>query len=181
MKMIWFTSDTHFFHKNIISYCNRPFASLNEMHAVLIRNWNDTVGSNDEVYILGDFVFGGVGRIREITAQLNGVKTLIRGNHDDRKVLTRGVELGFNSVAEPSEGSISSVDEFLLSHYPYLGKGDSTDVERFTDKRYNDTGKWLLHGHVHCHWRVKEKMINVGVDVWDYRPVSLETLKGLAQ
>lgn len=53
--MDYFTADTHFFHKNIIRYCDRPFESITKMNNVMINNWNNTVGKNDTVYALGDF------------------------------------------------------------------------------------------------------------------------------
>lgn len=71
-SMIWFTSDQHFYHKNVIRYCNRPFKSLEEMHETLIQNWNKVVGPTDIVYILGDFAFCGVARMKEIVSRLNG-------------------------------------------------------------------------------------------------------------
>lgn len=82
MSEIWFTSDTHFGHKNILEYEKeaRPFKTLEEMHETLINNWNNTVGKKDTVYHLGDFAFGrdNIG----IAAELNGRKKLVMGNHD---------------------------------------------------------------------------------------------------
>lgn len=81
--MQYFTSDTHFCHRNIIRLCNRPFESLEEMHQVLITQWNSKVRPRDEVYILGDFGFRGSGEeMNAVTRELNGRKYLIRGNHD---------------------------------------------------------------------------------------------------
>ncbi len=84
--MIYFVSDTHFNHKNIIDYCNRPFNSVDEMNNVLIQNWNATVSNNDIIYHLGDFALGRKDTIMEITSNLNGKKYLIRGNHDNWSV-----------------------------------------------------------------------------------------------
>ena len=56
---LFFTSDTHFDHKNIIRYCNRPFSSIEEMNNFLIKRWNATVGPDDTVFHLGDVTFGG--------------------------------------------------------------------------------------------------------------------------
>ena len=76
----FFIADTHFGEAAILRYENRPFASVQEMDAEMIARWNDVVGSGDAVYHLGDF--GADGREAETLAQLNGVKYLVKGNHD---------------------------------------------------------------------------------------------------
>lgn len=78
----FFTSDLHFFHNNIIQFCNRPFDSVEDMNWKLIKNWNDVVQWNDHVWVLGDFSFGTVAETENILIQLNGIKHLIIGNHD---------------------------------------------------------------------------------------------------
>lgn len=81
--MIYFISDTHFFHQNIIKYCDRPFPSVEEMNEQLIKNWNQVVTEEDEVYFLGDFAMrGSTIEVKKILQQLKGRKYLIRGNHD---------------------------------------------------------------------------------------------------
>lgn len=55
---VFFTSDTHFGHKAIIGFCDRPFSSVEEMTEVLVENWNSVVGPTDTIYHLGDFAFG---------------------------------------------------------------------------------------------------------------------------
>ena len=80
--MIWFTSDTHFGHKNIIKHCKRPFADIDEMDAVMIQRWNEKVAITDEVYHLGDFAMCSVSRLRNVLSQLNGKIYLIVGNHE---------------------------------------------------------------------------------------------------
>jgi calcineurin-like phosphoesterase family protein len=80
--MIFFTADLHFGHANIIKHCNRPFATAEEMDAVLTQKWNATVGQKDEVYILGDFTMRPAMESHRYLAPLNGRKYLIRGNHD---------------------------------------------------------------------------------------------------
>ena len=77
--MIYFTSDTHFCHSNIITLCKRPFQDLNHMHKLLIKNWNSCVTDKDEIYILGDFVAHGTGKAaNEILGKLKGKKFLIK-------------------------------------------------------------------------------------------------------
>ena len=78
--MIYFTADTHFDHANIIHFCNRPFATVEEMNETLIANWNRKVHGNDTVYILGDMFFR-TSDPESILRQLKGQKHLITGNH----------------------------------------------------------------------------------------------------
>ena len=80
--MIYFISDLHFGHGNIISMDNRPFKNAEEMDTELIKRWNNKVLSNDVVYILGDFSWHNSGRTVEILNELKGVKILVKGNHD---------------------------------------------------------------------------------------------------
>ena len=85
---IFLIGDCHFGHRNIIKYCNRPFASVEEMTDTLIKNWNGVVGKNDIVYVVGDFALCGKQKIIEIGQQLNGRKRLILGNHDQASLDT---------------------------------------------------------------------------------------------
>ena len=85
---LFFTSDTHFGHENIITFCNRPFESIEEHDRVLIQNWNSVVTPDDTVFHLGDFCFGNGYKWYEILGQLNGHIYLIRGNHDDKNLNT---------------------------------------------------------------------------------------------
>lgn len=78
---IFFTSDLHFGHKNIIKFCNRPWETTEEMDEALIANWNSVVGEKDIVFDLGDFAFATNGRWKELIQRLNGKHYLILGNH----------------------------------------------------------------------------------------------------
>ena len=80
---VYFTADTHFFHHNIIKYCNRPFRNVAEMNAAMIARWNAQVGKGDRVYHLGDVSFGGLAETFRLLAELNGEICLVSGNHDD--------------------------------------------------------------------------------------------------
>src|SRR5581483_5246031 len=91
-----FTSDTHFGHKNVIRYDERPFRDMDHMREMLIKNWNDTVTPSDTVYHLGDVAFLGTTATREIVNRLNGRKILIRGNHDGSWEHSRN--MGFDEV-----------------------------------------------------------------------------------
>lgn len=82
MQNIWFTSDQHYHHKNIIKYSNRPFASVAEMNEAMIRNYNSVVMPHDNVYHMGDFGFCTIEQADQILTRLNGRKFFIWGNHD---------------------------------------------------------------------------------------------------
>lgn len=82
----WVIADLHFGHTNIIDYCNRPFADLEQMETELIKNWNNIVAKNDLVYVLGDFTLSRkLDYIASLCARLHGQKILVMGNHDTRK------------------------------------------------------------------------------------------------
>lgn len=107
-------SDTHFGHKNIIKYCNRPFETVEEMDKTMIKNWNSVVTNKDTVIHLGDVALCGKERFKQIISQLNGNKILIKGNHDQwTDEFYR--ESGFQYV---SRFPIVWNDFFLLSHAP---------------------------------------------------------------
>ena len=111
---IFIIGDPHFWHKNIIGYCNRPFATVEEMNETLIKNWNKVVGKQDIVYVLGDFALCGKDRIIEVGRVLNGRKRLILGNHDSASLETYR-EAGFEYIYNHS----IILDEFyILSHCP---------------------------------------------------------------
>lgn len=183
--MRWFTSDPHFWHKNVIDFCERPWDSVEEMNEGLIENWNRVVRSYDIVYITGDVFFCGVSKAQSIMSRLNGRKRLIRGNHDwkDIKLHAAGLhpeghpkldKFGFESVTDSEILDIGG-ESVMLNHFPY--SGDHTALVRYPHLRPHDTGGWLLHGHVHTHWRVRQKQINVGTDVWHYTPVSEDEIR----
>lgn len=162
---IWFTSDTHFGHKNIIKYCNRPFKDTNEMDSALINNWNSVIMPSDTVYHLGDFCFG---RLEEQVRKLNGKKYLIRGNHDHNYKDKRFLEAGFEWVKDIYE--LKSVDPpIVLCHY----------AMRVWPRSFH--GSWQLYGH--SHGTLKDDpnalAIDVGVDCHGYTPISYEKVREL--
>lgn len=83
---VWFTSDTHFCHENIVKFSGRPFADAAEMNGELIRRWNETVPEDGIVFHLGDFCQGGSRQWNEILYRLHGKIYLILGNHDLRNI-----------------------------------------------------------------------------------------------
>lgn len=173
--MIFFISDTHFGHANIIKHCNRPFASVDEMDEVLINNWTDTVKSKDEIYILGDFTLRSANDAHKYLTRLNGRKYFIMGNHD-RFLRKKGFDSYINDFEWIKDYEMLYIDGkcFVLFHYPIL---EWANYHR---------GSLHLHGHVHNRPvpfelpnNIKRLAYNVGVDVNNFRPVSItEILKG---
>lgn len=181
---IWFTSDQHYYHENVIRYCNRPYKTVEEMNEDLVRRHNEVVKPGDTVYHLGDFSLSH----RAVTVflhRLNGEHHLIAGNHDHCHPLhykkdTKGEQMrklyheaGFKSIKLTHSMEIAG-QSVTMCHLPL--SVDQYDRPRFKNYR-PDTEGWLLCGHVHQHWKVRGKQINVGVDVWDYRPVHLKEIE----
>jgi calcineurin-like phosphoesterase family protein len=181
---IFFWSDPHFGHENVIRYCKRPYKDAPEMNESLIRNYNSVVGPNDTVICLGDFALG-LWPVEKISERLNGHKELVPGNHDwchpanrktkKGKLLDKWIKYyeSFGWKVRPifDKLDVPGVATFNMCHMPY--KGDSTD-ERYQDYRIVDDGRWLICGHVHEKWLRKGRMINVGVDVNNYKPIPLD-------
>ena len=177
-RRFW-TSDQHFGHANIIRYCHRPFRDVPAMNEGLIERWNATVGPDDEVWVLGDVAMGEIERSLACVRRLNGRKVLVTGNHDRcwsgyGPKAERWVDVyrnaGFDEILQGWVPVEIGGHEALACHFPY--EGDSHDEDRFVPSRPPDEGKVLLHGHVHDQWRSHGRQVNVGVDVWDYRPVT---------
>lgn len=151
----------------------------------LVERWNATVQPSDTVWVLGDVALSpkAVGPV----SRLNGYKILVAGNHDACWDRHRGYQnkidvyrqAGFDEIH--SSGIVDShrIDghDVRLAHLPYAG--DHTEYDRYADRRPLDDGRPLICGHVHTSWRTNGRQINVGVDVWDYAPVSAETLTEL--
>jgi len=181
----WFTSDQHFGHKNIITYSNRPFASVEEMTEELIRRHNERVAPGDTVYHVGDFSLSEK-LVQPTLARLHGQHILIAGNHDRChrthrgwiKWLDRYRKFGFTRVSHEERLELDSGLRLLLAHIPY--EIDERHGERYAEHRPKDDGLILLHGHVHEAWAVKRRMINVGVDVRNYAPISVEEIESIA-
>ena len=174
MSKIFFTSDNHYSHKNIIDYCSRPFLDNNKqpdvykMNKVLTDNWNARVKPDDTVFVIGDFCFkntpakaengeGLIIRARDYEKQLNGKIIHLMGNHDPHngvKAIISGAEIRFGGMP------------IWMTHNP---------------QHVNQKYPLNLTGHVHQHWQCKWAgydccMVNVGVDVWKFYPVTFEEI-----
>lgn len=162
--MIYFISDTHFYHEKIIEYVKRPFKDIEEMNEVLINNWNKKVKPKDEVYILGDFSFGNKEQTLDLLDKLNGRKYLIKGNHDriikDEEVASRFEWIKDYYILKYKK------HKFILFHYPLM----VWDCQQY--------GAIHLYGHIHFSVvpLSKAKMFNMCVERNNYEPVSIEEI-----
>lgn len=156
---LFFTSDTHFGHAGALGFFRRPFGSVAAMDAALVRAWNETVGPEDDVWHLGDFAIKqSAARMAEILGALQGRKRLVRGNNDTDETAALP---GWLEVAAEKELVLEGVG-LVLTHVP---------LERLRRGALN------LHGHSHGRRKPRPGWIDVGVDVWKYRPVPWETLR----
>ena len=189
-QKVWFTSDLHLGHRNVIRFCNRPFADEKEMGKSLIENWNNTVGDNDIVFVLGDtFWFNDSRNIKKVLASLKG-KTIyiLPGNHDDfeayhrvddpRIVLLDDVNVVWLD-SENDRGWKKKLYEIWLSHYPMM------------TWPHRDNGAFQFFGHIHSNPNKSEgvdqdlplhyNQLDVGCDYWGYKPVNFEVLKTIIE
>ena len=165
----YFTADPHFGHANMIKLANRPFSDVEEMDKVLIRNWNNIVRPEDEIYIIGDFAwYSNPEKVNSLLKKLNGKKFLITGNHDHflkNKNFDRSQFVWIRDYATiKHEGTT-----IILFHYPI------TEWDGFYRESIH------IHGHQHNkpEYNVKQQELNLkrydaGVDANNYMPVSIE-------
>jgi calcineurin-like phosphoesterase family protein len=180
---IFWVSDTHFYHGNIINYCKRPFTipgkfndrgipepDIELMNSTMLNNWNAKIKPHDIVYFLGDFAFSAKPKVKELLEQLNGNIHLIKGNHD---APLNGLHNYFTSVHDmltisvPDSDAAGGIQFIQMCHYPLLS----------WDKMYYHS--WHLHGHTHGNLKFDSKFrrVDVGVDNWNFSPVSYSEIK----
>ena len=162
--MIFYTADLHFLYEPLLS--SRPFATVEEMDETLIRNWNETVSPEDTVYLVGDIGYNEGQVPYQLLSRLTGHKHLIRGNHDTGFENAPKLFDYFETVTDFNEIDDGET-HILLCHYPIL---------------YRKRG-YMIHGHLHQArgpeydiLRQMPRMLNAGVDVNFYRPVTLAQL-----
>lgn len=168
--MIYFTSDLHFFHENVIKYANRPFSTIEEMNHTLIENWNHTICADDDVYILGDVTMKGVEYATKALSQLKGRKYLIKGNHD-RFAQSKQFDTNLLEWIKDYHELSYHNNRFILFHYP---------IEEWNGYF---RGTIHLHGHQHNHadYNLNNlqnhiRKFDVGVDANNMCPVSIEDI-----
>lgn len=164
----FFISDTHFSHENIIKYENRPFKDTTEMNETMIQNWNNVVKPNDEIYILGDFIFDNKENALDIINRLNGRKYMIKGNHDSI-LKYKEITDKFEWVKDYAVLKYNKT-KFILFHWPI----------QVWDCQHH--GAIHLYGHIHSNigdHRMEHDIpnsYNVRVDVNNFTPISIEKI-----
>ncbi|MDD5007579.1 MAG: hypothetical protein PHC68_04140 [Syntrophorhabdaceae bacterium] len=177
----FFYSDAHFGHQSsntsIIELADRPFKSIDEHDAELIRRYNYLVHPDDVVLFLGDTFLCNATRAQQITDSLNGRKISLLGNHCLNRSARWIAKLGFVVV----EGEILlqlGEHSVRVSHFPYAGtahnKGD--DKRNLELRPVRRKGEVLIHGHTHTKIQYRDGAVHVGVDAWDYYPVPVEAI-----
>ncbi len=163
MNNIFFTSDTHFFHEKVLRY--RPFRDMNDMNESLISRWNSKVSDSDCVYHLGDVSFGRPEDAKKILNRLNGNIYLIRGNHE-----------------QVAENAICRSRFAWIKDYHRIKVGEQKIyLLHYAMRVWNCShhGSWHLYGH--SHGSLPEiptsKSFDVGVDCWNYYPISFDEVK----
>lgn len=148
----FFTSDTHFGHKNILKHANRPFKSIDHMNEEIIARWNSKVSQDDVVFHLGDFCLtSGSSIYKKFMDRLNGRIVWIQGNHD-KKTIIQDVIIDYGG------------HHWHLAHKPQ-----------------DCFGEYNICGHIHNQWKVNIQknnrvFVNVGVDQWDFYPITIKQI-----
>ena len=158
---IFFTGDTHFGDPRVLRIDKRPFRTLAEHDEGLVARWNEAVSPDDEVWHLGDFALHvAPERIGQLLDGLHGRKHLVTGNND-----------GPATIAAPGWASVQSYAELEID-------GHSLVLCHYAFRTWKNMGRgWLdLHGHSHGKLTRQTRQYDVGVDAWDYRPVTLATI-----
>lgn len=182
-RNVFFTSDFHLFHKNILRFDKRPFDNLEEMHEVILENWNNTVTPDDTVIYLGDLSFARNEEKAEVTDflnKLNGTIHYVLGNHDrfeDIKNMKRFASVQdylevnithFTAQGDSSQKVKTAQTMFSCMHYPIYS----------WNKAHH--GTYMIHGHCHgnlhhgedASFYINRRVIDVGCMLHNYRPIS---------
>lgn len=182
-QKIFFTSDLHFGHENVIRFDNRPFNTVEEMDEEMIKRWNAKVGKGDIVYVLGDFIWkAATNEAVSIIRRLNGQIILIKGNHD---------RFLHNAAAKKALAGIKDYDDICVT----LEDGTTRRciLSHYFIPFYNGHRYQAIHLHGHSHFTEESaeevrittelnekgydlKIYNVGCIYWNYTPVTLDEI-----
>lgn len=193
-KKIYFTSDWHVGHENVLKFDQRPFKNLEEMHEELIKRFNHFVPKHGLIYFAGDMGWNHNGLLKSVIDRLNGTKVLVRGNHDGN--FNAMYSAGFDVVIDKAQLVIQN-SIVTITHCPLQGifredvsgmsgalPNENWHKETKHKNKYsiNDFGQFHLHGHIHARKGNGKKVIDgrqmdIGVAAWDYRPVRFEEVE----
>jgi len=153
---IFFTSDTHFGHGGALGLYQRSFPSVVAMNEAIVERWNATVGPD----VFARFSRPTARVFEQLLGRLNGRKHLVTGNNDAAATIEAS---GWQSVQPYTEITVEGLS-LVLCHYPF--------------RTWRGMAKGCLNLHGHCHGRLKPqpRQFDVGVDVWEFRPVTLRTI-----
>jgi calcineurin-like phosphoesterase family protein len=197
---IFYTSDLHFGHANILVYCEQRYeylglpsdADVTDMNEGLVACWNSQVTPDDVVYVLGDMCMGKVNETIEWVGRLNGTKHLVWGNHDrphpgttknpdKRQEWENRYAEFFTTQTLRATWDFDDI-EVTVNHFPFHGIDHTEGGARYNAdiiSQYEPTDEGdtlLLHGHVHDLYRYNGRMMNLGVDAWEGRFVTAEEI-----
>lgn len=180
---IFFISDLHLGHKNVIKFDNRPFVDINDMNVQLIKRWNSVVSTDDIVYYLGDLYLSSDKIARWFLNQINGKIYFIMGNHDKiikirgfnrfEDIYEYGTEINVLDNDSGLNRGTNGYQRIILSHYPILSWNKS---------HYSS---WHLHGHSHGNLvkilpdYYKRKVMDIGCNLINYTPISYNDIKNI--
>lgn len=167
----FYIADTHFGHENCIRFDNRPFSDIEEMDRILIENWNNRVQPEDEVYIVGDFIYRNKNHDFEwYLRQLKGHKFLVTGNHDGKLLRDEQSMRHFDGVDRMMNINDGS-HAICLCHFPIVS----------WDRKYH--GSYQIYGHIHSnidedyyYMKTQERALNAGCMINGYMPVNFEEM-----
>ena len=174
-RKTFFASDHHFFHNNIIKYANRPFDNVWSMNEALIERHNSVVSHKDIVYFVGDFAFtSDEDEVINILKRLNGEKHFVAGNHDKGMFKER-------IIKEFQSFSKSPFKEIYVHDSDARGGKQSITLCHYALRVWNKSHHGSFHLYGHSHGSLPDdpnsRSFDIGVDCWDFTPVSYEKVK----
>lgn len=189
MSKIWFSSDLHLNHFNIIKYTNRPFKSVEDMNETIIANHNAVVAPDDKWFHLGDFAMAGSGKASYFLSRLNGIKYMIAGNHDKRVLFKRDADFNIQI-----KDGVKNQVQWVKDYYEMWVDKQFVVLHHYAPRVWNAShkGGFYLYGHSHGSLPDDPNALSmdVGIDAIamykavngvknpkDYRPISWDEVK----
>lgn len=183
-------SDMHYFHANILRYCHRPFATVEDQTQGLIANWNGVVGNTDRVINLGDYIWTkDADQWVEIVNACNGTQRIIVGNHDHLIADRNGCAKRYQDLPAVIRALLDNGKlEWIKNYHEEKINGRWFVFHHFPIGSWHRQmhGAIMSHGHTHATYpasypksKSHGKILDCGVDAFDYTPVSIERIIAL--